>query len=478
MHKPVKLARDTAAKFAARQRELSQAELLELEAEYCSHGDTVHYTNPPKIFERCEGCFLYDAEGREYLDLQMWYSAVNFGYRNERLNEAVRRQLDRLPQVASQYLHREKIELAAILAKDAEQKFGMKGRIHFNVGGSQAVEDSLKLVRNAKNGKSLMFAFEGGYHGRTLGASAITSSYRYRRRYGHFGDRAQFVPFPYHFRGPKGMTKEEYGHHCVKQFERLFESEYNGVWDPKAGQAEYAAFYVEPIQGTGGYVIPPRNFFIELKRVLDKYGILLVVDEIQMGFYRTGKLWSIEHFGVKPDVIVFGKAITNGLNPLAGIWAREELINPTIFPPGSTHSTFNANPMGTAVALEAMKMMRETDYESMVMEKGAYLLKGLEDLKRRYRIVGDVDGLGMALRMEICEPHDGFTPSKAIVDRMVDIGLEGDIEVDGRKYGLVLDIGGYYKNVVTLAPSLHITKNEMDLSLKLLDRVLHRVSKP
>ena len=146
----------------------------------------------------------------------MWYSAVNFGYRNARLNDAVRRQLDRLPQVASQYLHREKIELAAMIASDAEQKFGSKGRVHFNVGGSQAVEDSLKLVRNAKNGKSLMFAFEGGYHGRTLGASAITSSYRYRRRYGHFGDRAQFVPFPYHFRGPKGMSKEEYGHHCVQ----------------------------------------------------------------------------------------------------------------------------------------------------------------------------------------------------------------------------------------------------------------------
>jgi 4-aminobutyrate aminotransferase-like enzyme len=456
---------------------LTEAELLELEAKYCSHGDTVHYTNPPKIFDGCNGSFMYDGAGREYLDLQMWYSAVNFGYRNERLNNAVKRQLDTLPQVASQYLHREKIELATIIAQDAERKFGTRGRVHFNVGGSQAVEDSLKLVRNAKNGKSLMFAFEGGYHGRTLGASSITSSYRYRRRYGHFGDRAHFVPFPYHFRGPKGMTKEEYGHHCVKQFARLFETEYHGVWDPKAGQAEYAAFYVETLQGTGGYVLPPMNFFKELKAVLDQYGILLVVDDIQMGIFRTGKLWSIEHFGVKPDVIVFGKAITNGLNPLSGIWAREELINPEIFPVGSTHSTFNANPMGTGVALEAMKMMAETDYEFMVMEKGAYFLEGLKELKRRYKVVGDVDGLGLALRMEICEPHDSFTPSKAIVDRMVDEAFKADLEVDGRKYGVVLDIGGYYKNVVTLAPSLHISKSEIDLALNLLDQLLHRVSK-
>ena len=449
--------------------------LLELERKYCSFGDTVHYTDYPKVFEHCEGSYIYDTEGRQMLDLQMWYSAVNFGYANKRLNDALKKQIDRLPQVASQYLHREKIELAAAIAQDAEEKFGQKGRVHFNVGGAQAVEDSLKLVRNASKGKSLMFAFEGGYHGRTLGASAITSSYRYRRRYGHFGERAQFIPFPYHFRGPKGMTKEEYGHACVRQFARLFESEYNGVWDPKAGDCEYAAFYVEPIQGTGGYVIPPMNFFKELKKVLDEHGILLVVDEIQMGFYRTGKLWSIEHFGVEPDVLVFGKALTNGLNPLSGVWAKEKLINPDVFPPGSTHSTFNSNPLGTAVALEAMKMMEENNYAQSVPEKGAYFLNGLQDLKRRHKIVGDVDGLGLALRIEICEPHDSFTPSKVLVDKMVDEALKGDLEYQGKTYGLVLDIGGYYKNVITLAPSLDMSYGEIDLALVLLDQLFRRV---
>ncbi len=457
--------------------ELTDEQWLALEAEYCSHGDTVHYTNPAKIFTNCDGSFMYDSAGREFLDLQMWYSAVNFGYKNKRLSDAVKRTLDNLPQVASQYLHHDKIELATMIARDAQAKFGAKGRVHFNVGGSQAIEDSLKVVRNYKKGKSLMLAFEGGYHGRTLGASAITSSYRYRRRYGHFGDRAQFIPFPYHFRGPKGMSKEEYGEHCVKQFARLFESEYYGLWDPKVGEAEYAAFYVEPLQGTGGYVVPPMNFFKDLKKVLDDHGILMVVDEIQMGFYRTGKLWSIEHFGVTPDAIVFGKAITNGLNPLSGLWAREELINPQVFPVGSTHSTFNANPMGTGVALEAMKMMAETDFESMVMEKGALLLDGLKDLKKRHKIVGDVDGLGMALRMEICEPHDSFTPSKRLTDMMVDEAMKGDMVVDGRKYGLVLDIGGYYKNVVTLAPNLMMSKAEIALALTLLDQLLTRVSR-
>ncbi|MBC7705959.1 MAG: aminotransferase class III-fold pyridoxal phosphate-dependent enzyme [Rhodoferax sp.] len=454
----------------------TDAALLADEARYCSFGDTVHYADPPKIFERCEGSWLYDTRNVPYLDLQMWYSAVNFGYANPRLNNVLRTQLDTLPQVASQYLHRTKIELAKTLAQDAERKWGLPGRVHFNVGGSQSIEDSLKLVRNARGGKSLMFAFEGGYHGRTLGASAITSSYRYRRRFGHFGDRAQFVQFPYHFRGPKGMDKEEYGSLCVQQFERLFETEYNGIWDPKTNQCEYAAFYVEAVQGTGGYVIPPKNFFIELKKVLDRYGVLLVVDEIQMGFYRTGKLWGIEHFGVTPDVLVFGKALTNGLNPLAGIWAREELINPTLFPPGSTHSTFASTPLGTVVGLETMKMLAETDYETMVMGKGAHFLAGLQDLQKRHPEIGDVDGLGLALRAEICEA-DGFTPNKKLVDKMVEIGLAGDLEYRGKQTGLVLDIGGYYKNVITFAPSLHISNEEIEQAMVLLDQLLTKAKR-
>ena len=468
MAKPEKMTKNDAEAF--------EAQLLTDEAKYCSFGDTVHYVNPPKVFAGCEGSYMYDLEGTPYLDLQMWYSAVNFGYANPRLDNVLKQQIDTLPQVASQYLHPTKIELAKTIAEDMKKKFGLDGLIHFNVGGSQCIEDSLKVVRNAKAGKSLMFAFEGGYHGRTLGASSITSSYRYRRRYGHFGERAMFMPFPYPFRRPKGMTVEEYGEHCVNEFARLFETEYNGVWDPRANETEYAAFYIEPLQGTGGYVIPPLNFFKGIKKVLDEHGILLVVDEIQMGFYRTGKLWSIEHFGVTPDVLVFAKSLTNGLNPLGGLWAREELINPKIFPPGSTHSTFASNPLGTALGMEVFRMFAETDYEAMVMAKGKHFLEGLQDLQKRHPEIGDVDGLGLALRAEICT-EDGFTPNKALLDRMVDIGLSGDLDWNGKKTGLVLDVGGYYKNVITLAPSLHISTEEIDQAISLLDQLLTRAKK-
>ena len=448
-------------------------QLLIDEARYCSFGDTVHYVNPPKVFTGCDGSYMFDAEGVPYLDLQMWYSAVNFGYKNKRLEAVMLRQMETLPQIASQYLHPTKIELAKWIAQDAERKFGLSGRVHFNVGGAQAIEDSLKLVRNASGGKSLMFAFEGGYHGRTLGASSITSSYRYRRRFGHFGERAQFIPFPYPFRRPKGMTAEEYAEHIVREFARKFENEYHAVWDPKTRQCEFAAFYVEPIQGTGGYVIPPANFHKGLKKVLDEHGILMVVDEIQMGFWRTGTLWSIENFGVQPDVLVFAKALTNGLNALSGLWAREELINPEVFPPGSTHSTFASNPLGTALGLEVLKMTSEIDYGKQVRESGAYFLDGLRDLQSRHKEIGDVDGLGLALRAEICN-EDGFTPNRALLDKMVDIGLSGDLDFEGHKAGLVLDVGGYYKNVITFAPSLEISRKEIDQAMVLLEQLLVR----
>ena len=455
------------------ERRPTEDELLEMERKYCSYGDTVHYLEPPKFFERAEGSYLYDADGTAFLDLQMWYSAASFGYGNPRLNNAVKSQIDKLPQLASQYLHTEKVELAAAIGRLNESKFGETGRVHFNVGGSQAIEDSLKLVRN-ETGKSLVFAFQGGYHGRTLGASAITSSFRYRRRFGHFSDRAHFVPFPYCFRCPYDKKRDTCELYCVDQFAKNFDTEYNSFWDAKAQESEFAAFYVEAIQGTGGYVIPPEGYFPALKKILDERHILMVDDEIQMGFYRAGKFWAIENFGVTPDIIVFGKALTNGLNPLSGVWAKEGLISPDKFPPGSTHSTFSSNTLGTAVALELMHMMAETDYESITRIKGAYFLEQIRELQRKYpKVIGHTDGIGMALRIEICQA-DGFEPDRELCDKIFAEGMKGDLDVSGRKMGLVLDVGGYYKNVFTLAPSFEITNEEIDLSIEMLEMLIRR----
>jgi 4-aminobutyrate aminotransferase-like enzyme len=449
---------------------LTEDELLGLEAKYCSWGDTVHYADKLNVFTRSEGSYLYDKKGVEYLDLQMWYSAANFGYRNERLNAALKKQIDTLPQLACQYLHEEKIRLAAKLAQRMEMTFEEKGRIHFNVGGSTALEDSLKLVRNY-SGRSLVFAFMGGYHGRTLAASAITSSFRYRERFGHFGERASFIPFPYCFRCPYEKKREFCDFYCLKQFERLFETEYYSVVNKKTNKCEFSAFYIEAVQGTGGYIVPPQEYFSRLKEILDRYDILLVDDEIQMGFFRTGKFWAIEHFNVTPDIVVFGKALSNGLNPLSGVWAKEKYISPKVFPPGSTHSTFSANPLGTAVGLEVMKLIEESDFATEVLDKGTYFVSHLRKLQKKYPQIGHVDGLGLALRIEICE-KDGYTPNKELTDAIVEAGLSGRLNVDGKYRGLILDVGGYYKNVFTLAPSFYISEKEIDLGVELFEAAL------
>ena len=444
--------------------------LLALEAEVCSYGDTVHYAEQPKFFNNCEGSWLYDLHDQPYLDLQMWYSAVNLGYGYKRINDAVKNQIDKLPQLACQYLHPEKIELASELVTSTQERFGEKGRIHFNVGGAQAVEDSLKLVRKT-TGRTRMLAFEGGYHGRTLGASAITSSYRYREPFGEFSDRAEFIPYPYCFRCPYGKEPESCGLYCADQFARKFSHEYTGMYNAKTKHSEFGAFYIEAVQGTGGYIIPPEGYFKKIAETCKEHGILIVDDEIQMGFYRTGKLWAIEHFGITPDIVVFGKALTNGLNPLSGIWAKEEYISPDKFGPGMTHSTFSSNSIGTAAGLEVMRTFKEGDYETSVAAKGAYFLELLKSLQKKHPEIGHIDGLGLALRMEICE-SDGFTPNRKLADRLFQRGLEGDINMHDRKLGLVLDMGGYFKNVVTLAPSLEISMSEMDLAHDLLDFVL------
>ena len=454
---------------------LDERELLDLESRYCSWGDTVHYAKQLNFFTEAKGSFLYDRKGTEYLDLQMWYSSANFGYRNERLNAAVKRQIDTLPQLACQYLHEERVLLAARLAKRIEQSLGVKGRIHFNVGGASAVEDAMKIVRN-HTGRNHSFAFMGGYHGRTLGATAITSSYRYREHYGHFADRANFIPYPYCFRCHLDKKPETCGLACLRQFEKLFESEYYSVVNPKNNQSEYGAFFIEPVQATGGYIVPPFTYFKELKKTLDRYGILLVADEIQMGFFRTGKFMAIEHFDVVPDVIVFGKAMTNGLNPISGIWAREDLISPQVFPPGSTHSTFSANPLGTAAGLAVMELIEDEDFATTVPQKGAYFLGKLGALRKKYPCIGQVEGLGLALRIEMCR-DDGHTPDRELTDAIMNIGLGGDLTAGGKKRGLVLDIGGYYKNVFTLAPSLYITEDEIDLGVALFEEALLRALK-
>ena len=225
--------------------------------------------------------------------------------------------------------------------------------------------------------------------------------------------------------------------------------------------------------GTGGYINAPAGYFQELKKVLDKYGIMFVDDEIQMGFYRTGKLWSIENYGITPDVITFAKSLTNGMNPLSGFWAKEKYINPEQFPPGSAHSTFCSNPIGARAGYEVMKLIEDENFDITVPEKGKYFLEGLQMLKAKHKCIGEVGGLGLALRAELVE-EDGISPNKDLCSKVLAEGLKGDLTYNGKKCGLILHNGGFYKNIITFVPSLYITKEEINMAIDLLDELLSR----
>lgn len=451
---------------------ITDEELLEKDSKYCSFADTAHYAKVPKIFSKCEGSYMYDSNDTPYLDLQMYFSAANFGYKNQRIIDAVIEQMNTLPQITPKYVHKYKVLLSEKLCQACEKRFGEEGRVNFNVGGAQAVEDALKLVRKntKRNG---LFAFQGGYHGKTVATTAISSNFKYRENYGHFGDRANFVPFPYCFRCPYDKKCDSCDFYCVKQFEKQFDSEYKGIIDPSTGETEFKAFIAEPVLGTGGYVPAPKGYFKELKKVLDKYGIMFVDDEIQMGFYRTGKLWAIENYGIVPDVITFAKSLTNGMNPLSGFWAKEKYISPEKFPPGSAHSTFCSNPIGTRAGYEVMKLIEEENFDVTVPEKGAYFLQGLQTLKDRHKCIGDVSGIGLALRAELVEA-DGISPNRDLCSKVLAQGLKGNLTYNGKKCGLILHNGGFYKNSITFVPSLYITKEEIDMAIELLDMLLTR----
>lgn len=449
-------------------------EILERDELYCSHGDTVHYDKVPKVFADCNGSFMYDSEGTEYLDLQMMFASCNLGYKNKRIRDAVVDQIDRLPQISPRFLYDYKTLLAEKIAKANIKRFGIKGRVQFNVGGSQAIEDALKLVRNYTH-KQRMFSFFGAYHGRTIGAACMTAGYRYREPFGHFEDVAKFVPYPYCYRCPYGKHCEDCNYYCVQQLRREFEDGCSGLYNFSTKSAECGAFFVEPVQGSGGYIVPPKGYFKELKKVLDDFGVLFVADEIQMGFYRTGKLWSIEHFDVKPDVLVFAKSLTNGLNPMSGMWAKEEMINPEIWPAGRTHSTFCNNPIGTRAGYEVMCELEEHDYETEVMQKGNYFLNGLKYLEKKHKRIGTVDGLGLALRIE-CVTEDGYTPDAELRARIQEEGYKGNLMYNGKKCGIILNCGSHYKNSLTLVPPITISYEEIDMAIELIDQLFTKFS--
>ena len=456
-------------KYTSENFSISTQELREIDREYMSWGDTVHYQKNPIIVNGCEGNLIFDYDGNTYIDTGMWHSSCNFGYRNQAIESEVFRQMGSLPQACGDFLHREKLLVAKEVTDAIFERTGIKGRVSFNVGGSLVVEDALKIVRK-NTGKNKVAVMMGGYHGRSLGTLNLSSSHRYRQYFNEFPERAVMFPFANCSQCFYEKEQETCDSYCARMIKKAFSNEYYGI--ASATSSEVGAIVIEPCQGRG-YTIPPKDFYQNFLPELRERGILVVADEIQVGMYRTGKLFAFEHFGFVPDIITLSKSFTNGLSPVSLVWAREDLMDPEVITPGHAHSNFANHPLGTAAALASWRYMMAQDYETSIPAKGEYFLEQLRKLQERYPFIYSVDGLGLVLNIVLADengiPYDGSAQLAATVAQ------DNDFIWENKTWRMLMQAGGYNLNVIKLAPYLDITHKEINRTIGVLDQVFEKL---
>ena len=443
--------------------------LRHLEYKYCSQGDTSSKRKDKKFFSGAKGHFLLDQDGHKYLDFQMFNSAANFGYQSTGHIETLKNQIQQLPALSSEFIHNERVMLAENICRSIEDRFGLKGRVHFSVGGAQAIDTALMILASFK-GSRRIFAFEGGYHGRTIAATEVSASYRYRSIFSGTA-QAAFIPFPYCYRCPYSKEFSTCNYYCILQFERLFSSTAFGITN-NAGECELKGFLAEPILGRGGYVPTPPKYFKRLKTILDKFNLIFIADEVQMAFYRAGKLWAFENYGISPDIIVFGKSITNGMYPLSGIWARNPLLDDANWPTSSAQATFGGAPLGAALGNATFSLINHPNFEREVRKRGDKIEIILNNLATRFSIIGHINRVGMAFSLDI---ENRGNPDPLIANSLVERGLQGHIgkTKDGLNFGLVMTCGGLYDNMIMLAPPILISDEEIILFGKLIHHLFN-----
>lgn len=434
--------------------------LLEKEKIYCSQGDTSGKHIPKKVFNKANGCFLFDSNEKRFLDMQMFNSAANFGYQRPEYKICIEKSLNQLPCLAGEFMSESRINLSEKMCSYIKEKYGVNGRIHFTVGGAQAVDDALKLAINF-NSKRNIFAFEGGYHGRTMAASSVSSSYRYTKQFGSVLNTTR-IPFPNCSSCVYNKESSSCDLYCLKQFERMFESEFSGVYDTNSRESSYSAFILEPVLGRGGYVFPHPNYLSKLVDILHKHNILVIADEVQMGLFRTGSLWSFENYNIVPDIIVFGKAITNGLWPLSGVWAKEEIISPNKWPTGSTHCTFAGHPIATSLGLCTFEIIESTNFKPTISKSAKGFNESLINIAKDYDCIGRIQFSGHAAGMDIVNPKTKKTDPIA-AHKLVEYALNVGTTIHGENIGLILTAGGMFNSQLMLSPCLFITEQEINL---------------
>jgi len=402
----------------------------------------------PLVAARGEGAIVEDVDGNRFLDFNAGIAVVATGHCHPRVVEAIQKQAARLIHMSGTDFYYE--ELVALAEKLAEIAPGeVPRRVSFGNSGAEAIEGSIKLARYA-TGRDKIIAFFGGFHGRTLGALSLTASKAVQRR--HFGPLIPGVvhaPYPYCYRCPFGRQPEGCAVECVKHIE-------DTLLKTIAPAEETAAIVIEPVQGEGGYVVPPQKFFDELARVAQQNGILLIFDEVQSGMGRTGKMWAAEHFGAVPDILAVAKGIASGM-PLGATVALADLMT---WPPGAHASTFGGNPVCCAAALATIALLEEGLVENAA-RMGTHLMDRMREWPARFPHVGDVRGLGLMIGIELVRDQQTKEKVPELRDRVLRQAFERGL--------LVLGAGD---TGIRLCPPLVITRDQCDFAMETLEECL------
>jgi 4-aminobutyrate aminotransferase/(S)-3-amino-2-methylpropionate transaminase len=425
--------------------------LLEKKSRYVAKG----ISNLAPIFiESARGAVVRDLDHNVYLDFYGGIGVTNAGHCPPGVVDGVKEQAEKLLHscfmVAMYEPYVQLAEKLARLAPGAAEKKAM-----FVNSGAEAVENAVKIAR-AHTKRPGVVAFEAGFHGRTLLTMTLTSKVKpYKHEFGPFAPEVYKVPGAYCYRCVFGATYPQCGLACLEHFERFFITE--------ADPSGIAAMIIEPVQGEGGFIVPPKEFLPGLREICDRHGIVLIADEVQTGFARTGKMFAVEHFDVEPDLMTLAKGIASGM-PLSAVVGKAEILDaPT---PGRVGGTYGGNPVACAAALKTLEAMEQQDLPGRARHIGDFLTQRLLALQERFSQMGDIRGLGAMVAVELVKDPASKEPDKEAAAALI---------AECFKRGLLIMGAGIFGNVVRFLPPLVLTDEQLEWAAGVIDEAMESV---
>ncbi len=408
----------------------------------------ITYYPEPLVLASGEGARVVDAEGKRYLDFFGGILTVSVGHCHPAITERIVAQLRKLQHVSTLYLTEPALELAELLARLTP---GRLSKCYFTNSGTEADETAV-LIARLFTGRQEVIALRHAYSGRSMLAMSLTAHAPWRALPSPVGG-IKHAHSPYCYRCALGLSYPACDLRCARDLEELIQTETSG---------EIAAFMAEPVQGVGGFIVPPREYFQVAVEIARKHGGIFICDEVQTGFGRTGtRMFGIEHFGVEPEVMTMAKGIANGL-PMGVTIAREDVAASL---KSLTISTFGGNPVSSAAACATIEVIEKEQIPLRAATLGQRLRDGLEELARRHEVIGDVRGMGLMMALELVLDRKSKAPAPARASALL---------LRAREEGLLIGKGGLYGNVMRIAPPMLIGEAEVDEALAALDRALAR----